>query len=438
MFTAPSPALCFAQSRQASSYRPDDKFAQRQRPGIRHLSAGLLVVMAGFVGITTGPAIAGVGTDERIGQSGVYYVDPELHAPTRRMVWQDFINNDVWVCQIDTQTGRLIPANGKGLRAPVKTIPIFTGATNSGSFNGPELGFSAQGLFTFYTIRDANGVNQTARFGPLDRGTASYRQISADPRYGRSGAIPTQLGNLPNAAILNIYLDRFRGRTGWSYENTPEIKNAIPTGDISLKGPRWIPGEFAISTNVKTESRTKQAAIYDIQSDTLTTITNDSGHKTEVFVFNCPETGTRAAMCLVGNGQRELAVYKEASPFWQKIASIPVPNFIVGGGRLSTARIFLPEPFVFQGKSYFVFVVGRVNVDSLTVDGPSQVFVAQLGRPEAVQVGSSFPAGRIDPEVLVLPDRVYLYYYTVVPPPPETPPNLEPELHVVKDFLPLP
>lgn len=437
MFTAPSPILCCSHSRQASSNCPCGRFAQRQCQGISRLSARLLVVMAGFVGITTGPAIAGVGTDERIGQPGVYYVDPELHAPTRRMVWQDYINNDVWVCQIDTQTGRLLPANGKGLRAPVKTVPIFTSVTTSGSFNGPELGFSAQGLFTYYTIRDANGVNQTARFGPLDRGSASYRQISQDVRYGRSGALPTQLGNLPNAAILNIYLDRFRGRTGWSYENTPEIKNAIPTGDISLKGPRWIPGEFAISTNVKTDSRTKQAAIYDIQSDTLTTITNDSGHKTEVFVFNCPETGTRAAMCLVGNAQRELAVYKEASPFWQKIASIPAPKFIVGRG-LATARIFLPEPFVFQGKSYFTFVVGKVDVDTLTVNGPSQVFVAQLGRPEAVQVGSAIPAGRIDPEVLVLPDRVYLYYYTVVPPPPEKPPNLEPELHVVKDFLPLP
>lgn len=438
MFTAPSPILHSPCSTQSSPSPQSCKISWQRFLKFKHLSTGLFVAIAGFVGITTGPAFAGAGTDERIGESGIYYADPELHAPTRRMVWQDFNNNDVWVCQIDTQTGRLIPANGKGVRAPVKTIPIFTGATNSGSFNGPELGFSAQGLFTYYTIRDANGINQTARFGPLDRGTASYRQVSQDPRYGRSGAIPTQLGNIPNAAILNIYLDRNRGRTGWSYENTPEIKNAIPTDDISLKGPRWVPGQLAISTNIKSESRTKQAAIYDIETGSLTTITNDSGHKTEVFVFNCPETGTRAAMCLVGNGQRELAVYKEASPFWQKIASIPVPNFAVGGGRLSTARIFLPEPFVFQGKSYFTFVVGRVNVDSLTVDGPSQVFVAQLGRPTAVQVGSAFPAGRIDPEVLVLPDRVYLYYYTVVPPPPDTPPNLEPELHVVKDFLPLP
>lgn len=394
--------------------------------------------MAGFVGITTGAAMGGVGTDERIGESGVYYADPELHIPTRRMVWQDFNTNDVWVCQIDTQTGRLIPASGKGVRAPVKTISVFPTPTSPGSFNGPELGFSAQGLFAYYTIRDANGVNQTARFGPLDRGTPSYRQISQETRYGQGGALPTQLGNLPNTAILNIYFDRFRGRTGWSYENTPADRNYIPTTDISLKGPRWIPGELAISTNTKFEGRTKQAAIYDIPTDSLKIITNDSGHKTEVFVFNCPETGTRAAMCLVGNGQRELAVYKEASPFWQKIASIPAPKFIIGGGRLSTARIYLPEPFVFQGKSYFTFVVGKVDTNTLTVKGPSQIFVAQLGRPEAVQVGSAIPAGRIDPEVLVLPDRAYLYYYTVIPPPPDPASGLDPELHVVKDFLPLP
>lgn len=438
MFTTTSPFECQPSRQQASHSRSSLKFAMSQCHSAGRLSAGFLVVMAGFVGITTGPAMAGVGTDERIGQSGIYYADPELHIPTRRMVWQDFNTNDVWVCQIDTQTGRLIPASGKGVRAPVKTISVFPTGTSPGSFNGPELGFSAQGLFTYYTIRDANGVNQTARFGPLDRGTPSYRQISQETRYGQSGALPTQLGNLPNTAILNIYLDRFRGRTGWSYENTPTDRNYIPTTDISLKGPRWIPGELAISTNTTTEGRTKQAAIYDIATDTLTALTNDSGHKTEVFVFNCPETGTRAAMCLVGNGQRELAVYKEASPFWQKIASIPVPKFIVGGGRLSTARIYLPEPFVFQGKSYFTFVVGKVDVNTLTVKGPSQIFVAQLGRPEAVQVGSAIPAGRIDPEVLVLPDRAYLYYYTVIPPPPDPASGLDPELHLVKDFLPLP
>lgn len=391
------------------------------------------VVCALFLAAAASSVFAGAGTDERIGEPGVYYVDPEFHAPTRHMAWQDFNSNDVWICQIDAQTGRLIPANGKGIRPPVKTVSIFKSSQGSGSFNGPELGFSTRGLFAYYTIRDGNGVNQTARFGPLDRGTPTYLQISRDERFGRAGALPTILPDFPEVALLNIYLDRLRGQTGWSFEDTPNDKNIVPTAEISLKGPRWVPGELAISTNIQTSDRTKQAAIYDVETGTTKVITNDAGHKTEVFVFNCPETGTRAAMCLVGNAQRELAVYKEASPYWEKIASIPCPTFVVGGG-IFGARIYLPEPFVFQGKSYFTFVVGKVNTRTLAVKGPSQVFVAQLGRPEAVQIGSTNAAARLDPEALVLSDRVYLYYYIGV----AEGSNMQPELHVVKDFLPLP
>jgi hypothetical protein len=437
MWTATPQPRSWSVQNQAKSHRaPLSKFsatnhrtpAGRCRQKIAPAFWALILTAAATV-----PAFGGAGTDERIGEAGVYYVDPEFYAPTRHMAWQDFNNNDVWICQIDTQTGRLIPANGKGIRAPVKTVSIFKSSQGSGSFNGPELGFSTRGLFAYYTIRDGSGVNQTARFGPLDRSTPAYLQISRDERYGRAGALPTILPAFPEVALLNIYLDRLRGQTGWSFEDTPNDKNIVPTADISLKGPRWIPGELAISTNVQASNRTKQAAIYDIETGTTKTITNDAGHKTEVFVFNCPETGTRAAMCLVGNSQRELAVYKEASPYWEKIASIPCPNFVVGGGAFS-ARIYLPEPFVFQGKSYLTFVVGKVNTRTLEVKGPSQVFVAQLGRPQAVQIGSTNAAARLDPEALVLPDRVYLYYYTGVP----EGSSAQSELHVVKDFLPLP
>ncbi|MBX3450705.1 MAG: hypothetical protein KF777_14155 [Planctomycetaceae bacterium] len=436
MWTATPQPRYWSERNQAKSHRASLGKCSAADHQIRVGQSGrkvAQVVCALFLAATASSVFAGAGTDERIGEPGVYYVDPEFHAPTRHMAWQDFNSNDVWICQIDAQTGRLIPANGKGIRPPVKTVSIFKSSQGSGSFNGPELGFSTRGLFAYYTIRDGNGVNQTARFGPLDRGTPTYLQISRDERFGRAGALPTILPDFPEVALLNIYLDRLRGQTGWSFEDTPNDKNIVPTAEISLKGPRWVPGELAISTNIQTSDRTKQAAIYDVETGTTKVITNDAGHKTEVFVFNCPETGTRAAMCLVGNAQRELAVYKEASPYWEKIASIPCPTFVVGGG-IFGARIYLPEPFVFQGKSYFTFVVGKVNTRTLAVKGPSQVFVAQLGRPEAVQIGSTNAAARLDPEALVLSDRVYLYYYIGV----AEGSNMQPELHVVKDFLPLP
>lgn len=374
------------------------------------------------------------GVDTPIGDETTYYVDPEFWAPTRQIVWQDFNSNEVWIANIDSTTGALIPADGRGTRLPVTATSIFNDATGVGSFNGPEFGFNGQGLFVYLTVRDANNINQVGRYGPLDRGTPTYTQLSSGGLFNRSGALPTTDGTFPIGATLNTFFDSVDGRIVWRFDDEPNVNRAVVISEIGLKGPRWIPGKLAVATNWPNGVGVTQVAIHDFTASTLKIITDDEGPKSDAFIFDCPEFGSRAAMCLVGPARRELAVYKEASPYWQKVQSFEAPSFLIGGG--AAAQIYLAEPFVFQETTYFTFAVGKVNVEELQVLGPSGIYVARLGDETARRVGKRFPAARIDPEFVEINGKAFLYYYTVVPP--DEVPLTPPRLHVISDFLPFP
>jgi hypothetical protein len=374
------------------------------------------------------------GVDRRIGDSTTYYVDPELWGPDRLITWQDYATNDVYIAQLNPTTGDMIPANGRGIKVPIKAAPIFNGPTGYGSFNGPEFGRNANGLFVYFVCRDSRSVNQTGRFGPLVGGTPAFTQLTSASLISRSGVIPTTDPTLPVGAVLCTYLNNTNGTITWRFDNEPFADRPVPLADFGLKGVRWLPGQLKVSTNVLDSRGIRQAAIYDVLTSTTTIITNDNDPKSDVFIFDCPEFGSLGMMCVVGTTQRQLAVYRQRSGFWERVTTYEAPRFLLGGG--ATAQIFLPEPFVYQGQTHFVFAFGVVDVATLSPLGPAQVFVAKLGLSAPVRVGSRFPAARIDPEVVIMNDKAFLYYYTVSPP--TGYPNVKPELHVITDFLPLP
>jgi hypothetical protein len=176
---------------------------------------------------------------------------------------------------------------------------------------------------------------------------------------------------------------------------------------FGLKGPRWIPGQFGLTTILRNSQNTLQAAMVNLNNNQYTILTNDAGDKTDAIIFDAPELGTKALMCITGNNKNQIAVYQESSPFWTRIATVNAPRFPLGGGR--TSSIFLAEPFFYRGKTYFSFAVGKIAGFSLL--SPSRIYVASLEDPTPVQACRDGISFRFDPEVVVLNDKVYLYYY---------------------------
>src|SRR5690349_21385178 len=52
-------------------------------------------------------------TDVIIGDPTISYVDPEFLPEERLMVWQD-ATGEVWQCEVDPDTGGMLPPDGKG------------------------------------------------------------------------------------------------------------------------------------------------------------------------------------------------------------------------------------------------------------------------------------------------------------------------------------
>lgn len=390
-------------------------------PSARCTSTALLLLAF------TAPASA---EDVEIGDTRTTYLDPEFWASTRQVVWQDGENFDIWLADIDPDSGELIPRDGRGTLvrsgsgAGGDVAPPWPSGFGLGSFNGPEFGRNAQGLFTYFTVLDGQSVPQVGRFGPLDGGTPTYQRLTTGDHV-RRGALPTLSADFDPGATLTIDDDL---QPSWRYDDEPNTDRPVPLDGFPLRGPRWIPGEKAVSTLVR-DAGVLQAAAYDVETESLRRLTDDAGNKSEPLIFDSPELGGRALMCKVGD--RELAIYEESTPFWTKVWSVQAPFWFPGGGQ--SASIYYPGAFVFEGKTYVYFVVGRIF--GVTPLGPSRIYAARLnGQP--FQVSASTWRWRWDPEVVVIDDEAFLYYYVFTGFFPRRAAIVNTNLHVVRDFVP--
>lgn len=367
--------------------------------------AACLVLSAAMLVDSTAYAL----DDVVIGGTNVSYVDPEIFEETQEVVWQDAVTLNVWLCKVDPQTGRFIPPDGKGQlvrlggQAGGNVAPPWWDEDGWGSLNGPEFGVNGGGRFIYMTVRDGQGINQVARFGPLGTSNPVYTQLTTGGS-GRGGALPTTNPAFPIGVHVTLSNDIM---PSWRFDDWGNRDEPLLIDAFGLKGPRWIPREYALTTILRDSQKTLQAARFDVNNHQYTILTNDAGDKTDAIIFDSPELGTKALMCITGKNKNQIAVYRQASPFWTRIATIDAPKFPLGGGRSSS--IFLAEPFFYRGKTYFSFAVGKIVGFSLL--SPSRIYVAGLENTTPVQACRNGLSFRFDPEVAVLNDKPYLYYY---------------------------
>jgi hypothetical protein len=101
---------------------------------------------------------------------------------------------------------------------------------------------------------------------------------------------------------------------------------------------------------------------------------------------------------------KELAVYRDTGKeFWTRIATVPIPP------ESDNTFMYTPEPFVFNGKSYFaVGIKAQERPRSLAdletwILGLDGAYQERCGNDET-------PVRSGDPEVFVGTHHVYLYY----------------------------
>jgi hypothetical protein len=338
-------------------------------------------------------------TDVVIGDAGVSYIDPEFLDEDRLMVWQDDVG-DVWLCDIDPDTGDLRPADGKGEYAG-RAAPLLT-QTNpffDVTYNGPEFGRSRQGVVVYYCNSDDLSVTRydlaTQRIDiPVPGTTRNTRALISSKEASFPGTLVmyARIGDAATPGKKQIFNE-------WFNDAQPQIVRSVPRIKAGTSGPQWMPGERAIIAQQPDANGVEQVCRYDIDTEQFTLLTDTPGDKIDSFAFRAPEYPGET-LFLTLNQRKWLEVYRQQGGRWNRILRMTAP----GSSAKTSSGLKSAEPVSYRGKTYITYLadgadaIPRIALASL--DGRVNTWVSQAGSLK-----------QFDPEGVVLGDNFYVYYY---------------------------
>lgn len=265
---------------------------------------------------------------------------------------------------------------------------------------GPEWAVSERGLEVYFTKLDKDGHPYMARI----RYDGSWRSVSALPETTDRGLALTS-SNPDDAEPSLVYAHSLGGgayELAWRVASRPETEQVLPGQvDPSTGGaPRWVPGLHALSLAVADASGTRQAALYNADTGQLTYLTQDAGHKDEVWMWPAPELGGQLGLMAVVDGCC-LRFYRFDGAAWQPYREFKASDFS------NRPNIFSPELLVHGGHTYVAMALATQRVS------PSEIWMADVSTPGSVPVLLSDSAqrnvSRSEPEWMVTPQGVFVY-----------------------------
>ncbi len=330
---------------------------------------------------------------QRIGVPGTIYLDPEFWEAGRMIIWQEQVDGSVWIADIDESDGSLIPADGRGRRMGY-AAPITR------TLNGPEFGYHVDGPDVYYIGWDGNGVLQAFRTR-MWIPDAQPEQLTRGWKQ-RFALIPNYEPDAPQCRLL-YYCGWALPPICWRHEDDASSEDEVSQPAApSFSGPRWIPNEYTVIADAHVDD-VIQVLATDVLTGQQRILTDDPGNKKDPFIWDAPDLGGRAMMCLVD--VKAIGVYREVGNQWVRINTASVGD--------SEATHYSAEPFVFRGHSYASVAVG----DPFS-SGNKDIWIVSLDpqRPLAVRVHEPFDAERVDPESYITADgRLFLYFYHYPP-----------------------
>jgi hypothetical protein len=217
----------------------------------------------------------------------------------------------------------------------------------------------------------------------------------------------TEVAVLPSSSAADaqarvIYCRSPRGPapvTFWQEETDPSTARTFPTASFGTSGPRWIPKERAIVTNVLDANGVTQIARHDIDADTTTILTQGPRPKNDGFFFHAPEFNDDSVfLCVMDSSQ--IGIYRQVASRWMPVHTIDPPLF---GSRNERPIVASADPFVYRGKSYVVYLSEGRN--------QTAICVAALDGSVNGVISAPSQQRKLDPEAVVLGDRLWVYYW---------------------------
>jgi hypothetical protein len=320
-------------------------------------------------------------------------IDPEFDEVGARLGWQTSGGEELWVADVDPNTGDFAPPDGRGTLLAQGIGPISMGK------NGPEWTYTAQGSALLFTA-------------PLPRG---YGLGRADPVGGAwvTSTLPRSLGEVSPIGSLNPgdltpyvrWLQRLAdGSTvfGWRQLDDATTDQRSP---INLTFTRWVPGQPTI-VGVYPVQGVEQVHTIDAATGQITQLTSDPTYKGSVFFLHAPEWGGEQVFFATEGdapfAPTRIGVWRALGGTWTRVHTLSMPP--------AFPFAISPEPLVWGGRSYVSFLASTAPLNS--DNGVASVWLAALDPAAPLQRLVSAPtlAVRKDPEAFTTGVRPWIYY----------------------------
>ena len=340
------------------------------------------------------------------GRDGVYCPQCNFGTGNARLVYFDQKTFEMWVGDVDVNTGNFYPEDGKGTRV----------ATNIANHvgNGPEWMFSSRDSEIVYTTY-LEGKPRAAEYMTIGAAQMSAGSWVASivpgtsPRKGPIGSL-----NLDDLAPRAHYRSSTSGELHWRdvWSASPEVQfPKLPRGTTSR---RWVVGTRRIIMNGSVADHVtgafyKQVFLYDTNTGSVEQLTFDPVNKEQgVFMFQAPEFGNEFVFFTVTEGTH-LNIYRKmpdasGSLRWAVVNTIAMPT--------DTPYIGSPEAFVHNGRSWVFFYLSSQSPDS-GVGVSTRIAMTGIDpATPSLKVLTSLdpPRFRSDPEYFVTANGPYIYY----------------------------
>lgn len=287
-------------------------------------------------------------------------VDPEFDPVGNRVVWQDTPPGDLWLADIDPDTGAMTPVDGKG-------ILVDTGLANLIPVgNGPEFGFGAGEVFLCYTKQSGDTWQLGLARQDINGDWVPSEMTLIDDRW-RPICTPPGTPDLGRMSYIQEIAPGEKA-VGWRDIDDPDSERTF-TG-VGGAGGRWVEGQRAFVSATIVDLVT-QLFWVDIDTEEVTQITFDGDQKYNTFAWHAPEFDEILISTAINFNR--VGIYRKIDDVWTRINTLEFPSRF--------EFVTSPEPFVHNGKSFVTAILSKdIGVGPLEFvpAGPSEVWIANI------------------------------------------------------------
>jgi len=329
-------------------------------------------------------------------------IDAEFSQSRAMITWSDEIGR-LWIAYVDPETGDVSPSDGHGILVD-PDVMRFQDAQKTK--NGPEWVSTSLGdhiVYTKYAGRHTDGNSRIGYAYPDANGV--WQGGYLDANLVRKAPYGSLTDGDPAPRIT--YVDH-RENHYWRDLWDPSSEQLIPDFPASNYPIYHVRGARAVLYPLAVDG-TDQVFYRDLDSGVVEQLTSDPGQKYQMFMWPAPEFGGEMVfMTLVD--EVELRLYRKLpDPVTGVMTWTPIVRHLTTGG----AKLYSPEPFVYDGKSY-----AFMSASNRGAKFRSEIWIANFDAAAPIFrriTPTDELRTRTDPEVFITAKGPMIYFNRLVP-----------------------